>query len=90
VRLHGGAAALDRERLPRRRRVLVRFDLFARWHLGEVEWATALRCGAIEVRGSRTLARELPTWHRDHEHGPRPLHSGDNGAVTGAAAQGRR
>ena len=29
---------------------------------------------AIELRGSRTLARALPTWHRDHERGPQPLH----------------
>lgn len=47
---------------------------FARWHLGEIRWGDALRSGAIEVRGSRTLARALPTWHRDHERGPQPLH----------------
>jgi hypothetical protein len=48
---------------------------FARWHLGELEWGDALRSGAIEVVGSRTLARALPTWHREHEHGPKPLHA---------------
>jgi DNA-binding HxlR family transcriptional regulator len=37
---------------------------FARWHLGKVEWPDALRSGAIEVHGSRMLARELPTWNR--------------------------
>jgi len=37
---------------------------FARWHLGELEWGDALRSGAIEVRGSRTLGRALPTWNR--------------------------
>lgn len=37
---------------------------FARWHLGELTWADALRSQAIEVHGSRTLARELPTWNR--------------------------
>ena len=47
---------------------------FARWHLGEIEWGHALRTRAIELRGSRTLARALPTWHRDHERGPQPLH----------------
>ena len=47
---------------------------FARWHLGELAWGDALRDGAIEVRGSPALARALPTWHRDHEHGPQPLH----------------
>jgi DNA-binding HxlR family transcriptional regulator len=37
---------------------------FARWHLGELEWGDTLRSGAIEVRGSRELARALPTWNR--------------------------
>ena len=53
---------------------------FARWHLGEIAWGAALRSGAIEVTGSRTLARALPTWHRDHEHGPQPLHGSDSGS----------
>jgi hypothetical protein len=48
---------------------------FAHWHLGDIEWGDALRRGAIEVRGSRALALGLPTWHRDPEHGPRPLHA---------------
>ena len=48
---------------------------FARWHLGEIRWPDALRSGAIEVEGSRMLARALPTWHRDHDHGPQPLHA---------------
>jgi hypothetical protein len=47
---------------------------FARWHLGELDWSRALRSGWIEVHGSSALARALPTWHRDHEHGPQPLH----------------
>jgi DNA-binding HxlR family transcriptional regulator len=37
---------------------------FARWHMGQIEWAYALRSGAIEVKGSRALARALPTWNR--------------------------
>jgi DNA-binding HxlR family transcriptional regulator len=37
---------------------------FARWHLGEIEWGDALRSRAIEVQGSRALARALPTWNR--------------------------
>ena len=37
---------------------------FARWHMGEIEWRDALRAGAIEVKGSRALARALPTWNR--------------------------
>jgi DNA-binding HxlR family transcriptional regulator len=50
---------------------------FARWHLGELRWGDALRSGAIELRGSRNLARALPTWHRAHQRGPQPLHSAD-------------
>ena len=48
--------------------------VFARWHLGQVHWGAALRSGAIQVSGSRALARALPTWHRHHDEGPRPLH----------------
>ena len=47
---------------------------FARWHLGELRWGDALRSAAIEVQGTQTLARSLPTWHREHERGPQPLH----------------
>lgn len=36
---------------------------FARWHLGLVDWAAALRAGAIEVDGPRELRRDLPTWN---------------------------
>jgi hypothetical protein len=32
--------------------------------MGQIKWAVALRSGAIEVTGSRTLARALPTWNR--------------------------
>jgi hypothetical protein len=39
-------------------------SVFARWHMGAVEWGDALRCGAIEVRGAPALARALPTWNR--------------------------
>ncbi|GAA1578777.1 hypothetical protein GCM10009789_35490 [Kribbella sancticallisti] len=37
---------------------------FARWHLGQLPWAAALRSGAIEVHGSPALARALPTWNK--------------------------
>jgi DNA-binding HxlR family transcriptional regulator len=37
---------------------------FARWHMAKIEWGDALRSGAIEVQGSPTLARALPTWNR--------------------------
>lgn len=40
---------------------------FARWHLGLVEWATALRSGDIKVTGPRDLSRELPTWNAGPE-----------------------
>ncbi len=51
--------------------------MFARWHMGDIAWGAALRAGAIELKGSPTLSRALPTWHRDHELGPQPLHSAD-------------
>jgi DNA-binding HxlR family transcriptional regulator len=37
---------------------------FARWHIGQIDWRDALRSGAIDVQGPRTLARALPTWNR--------------------------
>ncbi|HEU5111223.1 MAG TPA: hypothetical protein VFT95_22005, partial [Micromonosporaceae bacterium] len=40
---------------------------FARWDLGELNWADALRSGAIEVNGPTELARALPTWNRHLE-----------------------
>ncbi len=45
---------------------------FARWDLGELEGGDAVRGGAIEVRGSRALARALPTWKRRVEPLQRP------------------
>jgi DNA-binding HxlR family transcriptional regulator len=53
--------------------------VFARWHLGELRWADALRSGGIELSGPRNLIRVFPTWHRDHAGGPLPLHSADPG-----------
>jgi hypothetical protein len=38
--------------------------VFARWHIGQLEWRDALRSGAIEVQGSPALARALPNWNR--------------------------
>jgi DNA-binding HxlR family transcriptional regulator len=40
---------------------------FARWHLGLVEWAAALRSGAVHVSGPRALSRALPTWNAGPE-----------------------
>jgi DNA-binding HxlR family transcriptional regulator len=37
--------------------------VFARWHLGLIEWGTALRTGGIQVSGSRALSRALPKWN---------------------------
>ena len=38
-----------------------------RWHLGGLDWSTALRAGLIRITGPRPLARALPTWnHRHH------------------------
>lgn len=36
---------------------------FARWHLGSIAWADAVRSGAITVEGTRDLRRALPTWN---------------------------
>ena len=55
---------------------------FARWHLGEVAWADALRSGAIELIGPPDLARAFPTWHREHYRGPHPLHSAPAGLAS--------
>ena len=41
--------------------------MFARWHLGLVEWGQVLRTGAIRVEGHRDLARALPTWNAGPE-----------------------
>lgn len=45
--------------------------LFARWHLGHIDWANALRSGGITVRGSSDLRKALPTWNRRPEIGKR-------------------
>jgi DNA-binding HxlR family transcriptional regulator len=37
--------------------------VFARWHLGEVSWAAALRSGGVTVSGPRMLRQSLPTWN---------------------------
>ena len=36
---------------------------FARWHMGRVEWAAALRAGGITVTGPPGLRQALPTWN---------------------------
>jgi hypothetical protein len=36
---------------------------FVRWHVGELDWGSAVRSTAISVAGPRALARALPTWH---------------------------
>jgi DNA-binding HxlR family transcriptional regulator len=36
---------------------------FTHWHMGLVDWAAALRSGAIQVSGPRDLGRALPTWN---------------------------
>jgi hypothetical protein len=59
--------------------------VFARWHLGDVEWGHALRSEAIEIKGSRALARALPTWHRHHDRGPQPLHGAEAASATASA-----
>ncbi len=41
---------------------------FTRWHLGFVDWATALRSGNIQVNGPVRLRRALPTWNGAPAH----------------------
>jgi DNA-binding HxlR family transcriptional regulator len=45
--------------------------VFARWHLGHIDWANALRSGGITVRGRQDLRKALPTWNRRPEMGKR-------------------
>ena len=40
---------------------------FARWHVGLVDWADALRSGQLHVSGPRALGRALPTWNAGPE-----------------------
>lgn len=35
----------------------------ARWHLGHIEWNTAVRSGGLVVHGPADLRRALPTWN---------------------------
>ena len=44
---------------------------FARWHLGDLDWAAALGTGGITVTGPRDLRKALPTWNRRPEIGAR-------------------
>lgn len=45
--------------------------VFARWHLGQIDWAKALRSGGVTVTGRRDLRMALPTWNRRPEIGKR-------------------
>ena len=45
--------------------------VFARWHLGQIEWAQALRSGGLTVKGPSDLRKALPTWNRRPEIGAR-------------------
>lgn len=50
----------------------------AGWHLGQLEWAQALRSGGIMVRGAPSLRRALPTWKRRPELGKKIRGSVEN------------
>ncbi len=41
--------------------------MFARWHLGLLDWGAALRSGGISLRGNRELCRALPSWNAGPE-----------------------
>lgn len=50
---------------------------FARWHLGLLDWAVALRSRAIRVTGRADLRRALPTWNAGpHVHAQLRLEHG--------------
>ncbi|MGH9119303.1 MAG: winged helix-turn-helix transcriptional regulator [Acidimicrobiales bacterium] len=53
---------------------------FARWHLGLVGWADALRSGALRVEGDRHLRRVLPTRDQSSTRDCVPSTSGRRGA----------
>lgn len=36
---------------------------FARWHLGQIDWASAVRSGGLRLDGDAELRRALPTWN---------------------------
>lgn len=36
----------------------------AEWHLGRIEWGRAVKSGRITIRGTRALAKALPTWNQ--------------------------
>jgi DNA-binding HxlR family transcriptional regulator len=59
---------------------------FARWHMGQVDWAAALRCGAVQVSGTQALSRALPTWNAGPEvHARLRANLESNAAATIAA-----
>jgi DNA-binding HxlR family transcriptional regulator len=40
---------------------------FARWHIGLVEWAAALRSGGVQLSGPRALRLAFPAWNAGPE-----------------------
>jgi DNA-binding HxlR family transcriptional regulator len=58
---------------------------FARWHMGLVDWAAALRSGGVQVHGPRALSRALPTWNAGPETHTRLRANLSNAAATIAA-----
>lgn len=56
--------------------------VFARWHLGQIEWAKALRSGGITVTGPSDLRKALPTWNRRPDIGERVHAAQGNARLT--------
>lgn len=56
--------------------------VFARWHLGQINWASALRSGGVTIRGRTDLRKALPTWNRRPEIGRRLRHAQGNARLT--------
>lgn len=61
--------------------------VFARWHLGLLDWAAALRSGGLTVRGDADLRRALPSWNAGPDIHPRLRAEHDRVAATTAAVQ---
>jgi len=60
--------------------------VFARWHLGLIPWATALRLKGVEIRGPRDLCRAVPTWNGGPDHARKRRAAAASKEGTGTAA----
>ena len=45
-------------------------EAFARWYMGQLEWADALRARRVSIDGPRELARAFPNWSGRSRYAP--------------------